>query len=225
MITNIVYPRRVPKDSSFGQTPYVMPPLRLMRGADGAAGLNGADGGLGFKPSVGRYFSNSPNSTSYTTSTASVAHVAHLIPVKVEFDCTVDQIEVNVSTAIASSNIKVGIYRSDAAKRPSDMVNESAAVSTATGGIKACVLPSPVMLSKGEVVWVSIRHSHAGVLLSAPQLYACPTIDHGPSATTANKHIAKTGATFASAAPATWTYANGDLVATAAALVALRIAG
>lgn len=180
--------------------------------------------GLGFKPSVGRLFTNSPNMTAATVAAASLVDVAHLVPFLVAFDCTVDEISVNVSTAVASAAGKLGLFRSDADKRPSSLIVENTAVSFATTGVKTSAIASPVTLSRGEIVWGSVRHSHAGVILSGPQLYAMPTIDSGTSLLTGNKYLRKTGVTYASAIPDPWVFADADLQAAIGPLIGLKVA-
>jgi hypothetical protein len=181
--------------------------------------------GLPFKPSVGRVFSSSLTSTTFISATASVADVAHLVPIVASAACTIDEIQVNVSGAVASAEGKIGLFRSDANGRPSTLIEEcAAAVSFATGGVKNATLSAPVAIAKGEIVWVSIRHSHAGVTLSAAQIYATMTIDHGTAVTTLNKFIRKTGVTYASAMPSSWSYSDADLTTGVGPIVGLRIA-
>lgn len=179
---------------------------------------------LGFKPTVGRLFTNSVNGTVATNAAASAADVAHLVPFLIQFDCTVDEISVNVATNIAAAAGKLGMFRSDANKRPSTLIFENTAVSFATTGVKTSAIASPVTLSRGEVVWCSVRHSHASVVLSGPQLYNMLTIDYTSLPSSANKFIRKTGVTYASAIPNPWVFADADLTVAIGPLFGLKVA-
>lgn len=200
--------------------------IRINAGGPGLRGLPGANGGpLPFKPSVGRWVTNSLNSTTLTNATASVADVAHLVPFIWGFSGYTDQIQVNVVTAVALAEGKLGLFRSDSLGRPYELEEECAApVSFATTGVKAASLSSALLIGAGELVWLSIRHSHAGVVLSAPQLYSTPTIDHATGASSYTKLVRKTGVTYANPMPSAWTWSDADLVSTAAPIVGLRIA-
>lgn len=99
-----------------------------------------------------RYTSEYPRSYNPTTMTALSGYQMWLPFVALE-DATIDSLEIQCTTAVASSTVTLGLYSSDANNDLSDAIFISDAISCATTGIKSA--PCNVVIQKGKVYWLS----------------------------------------------------------------------
>ena len=102
------------------------------------------------------YFSNLNNhsGTSLAASTGgATSSIARFVPIAIAENMTIDRIGIEVTTAAASSTIRLGLYE-DNAGVPGDLIADFGTVSTATTGVKELTVSQAV--SKGRVfaAWV-----------------------------------------------------------------------
>jgi hypothetical protein len=161
--------------------------------------------------SVGRYFDNSPIGHAGAT-LAGAANRVDMAPMYVPKAVTVDQIGASVSTLVAASLFRLGVYESDPVTgRPTNRVLVSgdlsgAAVAFVSTAVSFQFLP-------GKKYWIASHHGSTCTLRTIPAT-ACYSLglpsNTGAGVATA---IRRTTATFASGLPATWTWADSELTA------------
>lgn len=170
--------------------------------------------GLDWKPTVGGFLSNSINGTGILASSAYTADYIIMSPTVFPAAMTVDQVEFNVSTAAALASGKVCVYRSNSSKRPDVLEVEVTGIDLTTTGTKTVTFPTPLTVTKGEILWVGIRSSVTGPVISGHQAYSSLTIEGNSTITSGGyKSIRRTTLPFATPAPAAWTYAASELTA------------
>lgn len=154
------------------------------------------------KPVAGRFL-RTEGATGTTTSTlAGAANRLEIYPWIAPADLDVDQIGCNVTTAVASSNIKFVVYSSDNDGRPDALLLQSDLISTATTGAKTA--PFVYTLLKGIQYWIGVHHSSTATL-SGFQPYTVTGLDNGTIETAKRSKLQRT-VTFASNAPDPWVY-------------------
>ena len=99
-----------------------------------------------------RYSAEYPRGYNPTTMTALNGYQMW-IPFVALDNATIDNLEIQCTTAVASSTVQLGLYSSDANNDLSDAIFISDAISCATTGAK--IAPCNVSIQKGKVYWLS----------------------------------------------------------------------
>ena len=99
-----------------------------------------------------RYSAEYPRSYNPTTMTALSSYQMWVPFVALE-NATIDNLEVQCTTAIAGSTVQLGLYSSDANNDLSSAIFISTAISCATTGAKTA--PCNIAIQKGKVYWLS----------------------------------------------------------------------
>jgi hypothetical protein len=178
------------------------------------------DNAGGIKPAIplnliahiaGRYY---PLQKSFATSNGTIAGAANRIDLyPVVWSPTVATVDLNVhcSTAVAASNVKILVYDSDAAGLPTTLIHESAALATATTGIKASAFTT--QLTAGKIYWVGVRHSSTATLAGIPIAEQLNFAGIGTAAALTIGGCVRRTLTFATAAPSTWVWNAAEITA------------
>lgn len=116
--------------------------------------------GAYFRYAVGRWYGTNPiasqNSNAIVTANTLVA-----VPFVVSRSITIDELQFEVPTAVASSNVIAGIYSSDSSLLPATKLVDTGSISSATTGMKTSgTLGSPVTLTAG-LYYAVFNYSHA----------------------------------------------------------------
>lgn len=146
------------------------------------------------------------------TTLAGAANRIELYPYIPQVSHSIDRISCYVTTGVASAQVKLLIYDSDANGYPGALIFESGALAAATTNAiaEATISPSQAFVA-GHVYWVGVRHSSTSTL-RAVALGSCPAF--GTTSTgTAYYTVCRRTLAFATAAPSNWAFANGDRVA------------
>lgn len=156
-----------------------------------------------------------------TTSTAAgAAGRIEIFPFAPGSDLNVDQLVVNVTTAVASALGKIVVYAADAAGWPSSRLFESADLDFSTTGLRTA--SAILTLYQGVPVWLGIRHSSTATL-SAWGHSSTPDINGGAPVTTARKTLRRT-LSYGTAAAATWGYTSSEISAGTPTAIWMRTA-
>ena len=99
-----------------------------------------------------RYSAEYPRGYNPTTMTALNGYQMWIPFVALE-NATIDNLEIQCTTAVASSTVQLGLYSSDANNDLSDAIFISDAISCATTGAK--IAPCNIPIQKGKVYWLS----------------------------------------------------------------------
>ena len=99
-----------------------------------------------------RYSAEYPRGYNPTTMTALNGYQMWIPFVALE-NATIDNLEIQCTTAVASSTVQLGLYSSDANNDLSDAIFISDAISCATTGAKTA--PCTIAIQKGKVYWLS----------------------------------------------------------------------
>jgi hypothetical protein len=104
----------------------------------------------------------SPNTGTALTTGAGTVNVLRTIPFIVSKVMTIDQMEINVTTAGAggTGNARVGIYADNGNNYPGALVVDAGAASTTSTGVKAFTAGMPVTLDPG-LYWLAYVHDNA----------------------------------------------------------------
>jgi len=143
-----------------------------------------------------------------------------LFPYTPRADLTIDQMVVNVTTAVASALGKLVVYQSDAAGRPDVKLAETGDLDFGTTGLKAASVP--MTLWGGTTYWIGLRHSSTATV-SAWAAAATPDINGGSPVTTARKVLRRVLA-YGTPAPANWGFLSSEITSATATAVWLRMA-
>lgn len=141
--------------------------------------------------------------------------------------CTVQSLSVFVTTAVASSTIRLGIYADDGAGRPGSLLLDAGTVDSATTGFKELVMSQ--VLTAG-LHWFGVAQQGGATAVSTSGVNAGT---HGPwnvkstSSGDASNMLTfgytgyKMNGTVAGALPSTWTFPGDPMSGSAA--VAFRV--
>jgi hypothetical protein len=172
------------------------------KGDQGDAGQPGSSLGVHAKePGLvsGSYVSQAINATALST-IAAAANRLDLFPFVPSRNLTINELAVEVSTLIAASQGRLGIYASDANGNPGAKLVEGATViDCATTGAKALAISNTV-LAAGTVYWLAVLSSSTQTYRGVP-VAALQSLGH----TTALNSVMtcrRATATFASGLPA-----------------------
>jgi hypothetical protein len=169
---------------------------------------------------AGRYFTPTVGIGTTTATVAGVADRMNIYPFVPKFDFTCDQLGINVTTAVASSNAKIVVYNSDVNGRPDQLIVETGDLDCATTGVKTATVS--IAFKKGKQYWLGVR-TNATQTISVFQPYTMPNLDMTAIATAQPKTLQRT-LTYATAAPATWGYVATEAATTNAPAIWLRTA-
>ena len=171
-------------------------------------------------PETGRYFTPTSGHGTTTATVAGVADRMNIYPFVPKFDFTCDQLGINVTTAVGSSNAKIVVYDSDLNNRPDGRITETGDLDCSTTGVKTATVS--IAFKKGKQYWLGVR-TNSTQTISAFQPYTMPNLDMTAIATTQPKTLERT-LTYATAAPATWGYVATEAATTNAPAIWLRTA-
>ena len=158
---------------------------------------------------IGQYYDNSFQGTASST-LIGAANRIDLAPYYTSVPLDIDQLGVAVSTAVASSTIKIVIYSSDSSGWPNTLLYETAALSTAATGY---VFESLTFsFSSGVQYWVGVRHSSTATLRT---INVSSAVNLGLTSSTAANYatVLRRTLTYATAATSPWNFVNSDRVA------------
>lgn len=179
-------------------------------GADGRIAFPSGVVGLATSPFLvpvsGSYVQTANRNGAATATQAGVADRMDVFPWLCPTDLAIDQVAINVTTAVASAAGKVVIYASDANGRPDALIAETGSLDLSSTGPKADSIS--LSLKGGMTYWLGIRHSSTATI-SSWQAYTTPDLPVTAVATTAAKVLRRSLA-FATAAPGSWDYSAGE---------------
>jgi len=158
---------------------------------------------------TGQYYDNSFQGTASST-LIGAANRIELAPYYTSVPLSINQIGVAVSTAVASSTVKIVIYSSDSNGWPNTLLYETAALSTAATGY---VFESLTFsFSSGVQYWVGVRHSSTATLRT---INVSSAVNLGLTSSTAANYatVLRRTLTYATAATSPWNFVNSDRVA------------
>lgn len=158
--------------------------------------LNVAQGGALHLAISGNFFNAGTNATGITTA-APGTDIFQLVPFIPTHDVTIDQFGINVTTAVAGSNAKLGIYTPSSDGWPDALVVESANLDCAATGFKSEAYSYTFKL--GVLYWLFVRTSSTQSL-NALQVNSVRGLPRNSSTIAMGSCIRRTLA-FASAAP------------------------
>lgn len=190
-------------------------------GPQGAPGNRGSRGILVKTPASGLYVSSAINATALTT-LAGAANRLDFIPFIPDQDITITQLEASVTTLIASSLFKLGLYASNANGLPSTLLEASGDLSGAAVATLQYNLPASRVLTAGTLYWLAIHHSstatHRAIAVGAlPGLFQL-------TGATSETTILRQTVTFASGLPSPATATHTAAVNSAATNIRMRLA-
>jgi Collagen triple helix repeat (20 copies) len=197
------------------------------QGNPGISGAQGPQGGRGTRgviiktPGVNLYVSAAINALALTT-LAGAANRLDYIPFIPDRDITINQLQASVTTLIASSLFRLGLYDSDSNGLPANRLETSGDLSGATVATVSYDLPASRTLLAGNLYWLAIHHSstatHRAIAVGAlSELFQLSGGTSGPT-------ILRQTVTFASGLPATATATHTAAVNSAATLIRTRLA-
>lgn len=175
-------------------------------------------------PAAGQWIGTGQPVTVVQTGTVT-ADQLRLYPWRPTRDRVCDRIGLFVSTLLAGSTAKIAVYDADpATDRPANLLFESAALDTSTGGGKEGIFPAARTFVGATTYWIGARASGAVGMVLLTQ-GALPDIRTGgiPTASGMNKIVART-VPIADAAPATWVWSDAEAITSLPPHIALRIA-
>jgi hypothetical protein len=159
---------------------------------------------------TGQYYDNSFQGTASST-LAGAANRIELAPYYTSVPLSINQIGCNVSTGVASAEIKIVIYSSDANGWPDLLLYESAGIAAATNNAYANVALT-FTFSSGVQYWVGVRHSSTATLRT---INVSSAVNLGLTSATASNYatVLRRTLTYATAATSPWNFVNSDRVA------------
>lgn len=154
---------------------------------------------VGWTPPAGAYISAILNSNNLTTQTGAAGRL-DMVPFVPSRTITIDQLAVEVTTAVAASLAKAAIYSADSAGLPDELLAGSSDLDCASTGLKTFAI-SPIVLTAGSVYWLAVHTSGSNVLRAIPAaaLYPLGLSLPGSSIQT----LRRATATYASGLPST----------------------
>ena len=142
---------------------------RLKARIDGRTMTLGDDEVPSLVPDAGRYFTANTTPGTTTTTLAGVADRMNIYPFIPKFDFTADQLGINVTTAVASSNAKIVVYDSDINGRPDQRITETGNLDCSSTGAKTA--SGLDRIQEGQAVLARRPHQLDPDDLRLPALY------------------------------------------------------
>lgn len=122
--------------------------------------LKANSAGTYFTYAVGRWYGTNPIASQNSNFTVT-ANTLVAVPFIVSRSITINELQFEVPTAVASSNVIAGIYNSDSSLLPATKLVDTGSISSATTGMKTSgTLGSPVTLTAG-LYFAVFNYSHA----------------------------------------------------------------
>lgn len=172
----------------------------LKEGEGGGGGGGGSTHPLPLLRSTGLYVSNAMNATAGSTS-AGAADRLEMVPFIPSKDVVIDELAFEVTTLLAGSNCKVGLYDSNPTTGlPDARLEGSGDLSCATTGVKTNAI-TPRTLTAGTLYWLAIHFSSTQTV-RAVAVGGCMPIASQAAGTAVPTSI-RAKATYASGLPAT----------------------
>lgn len=167
----------------------------------------------------GQYYDNALLSNSSAT-LAGAANRLDVAPFVSPRSLTIDQIGVAVSTLAVGSSIRVVIYSNSSAGWPNTLLYQSANIATTSAGYQS--VAASFTFQAGVVYWVGVHHSSTATL-RAIAIGSSPSLGLSGSNGTTYFTLLRQTVAFGSA-PATWTFATGQLTNSAVSSIRFRSA-
>jgi hypothetical protein len=122
-------------------------------------------------------FSHAPGAISGQNSNPT-ANLLHAFPMKYFVGCTIDSIYMQV-IAGGANNCHFGLYADNGSRvYPGALLADSGSVSFAGAGLKQFILPVPLQIAAGAILWAATLHSAAvSGVLSFPTFSAANTMN------------------------------------------------
>jgi len=157
----------------------------------------------------GQYFDNSFAGAASGT-LIGVANRIQLAPYFAPQTFSIDRIGCLVSTAVAGSLFKIVIYSANADGWPDARLYESGNLSGAAAAFVEATMS--FTLNAGVVYWLGVRHSSTCTLRTIP-VSSARSLGLTTSNATSYATVLQRTLTYATAAPSSWAFVAGDLVA------------
>jgi hypothetical protein len=172
-------------------------------------------------PATGEYTHTCGAGTTATGTQAGAANRMDLFPWVCPSELTITAVAVAVTTGVASALGKVICYASDAKQRPSALLFETGNLDLSA--IASVEASASYTFKKGVTYWFGFRHSSTATLATWA-LGSTPELPSTTFATGARNRVLRQTLTYATAAPATWTYATADGVTVNPIAIGLKAA-
>lgn len=148
------------------------------------------------------------------------ANQERIMPFAAPFDMPIDQLGISITAGIAAANVKITVYESDAAGRPTKLVHETGDIDAS--GAATTMIAANLKLFKGRCYWIGARFSAAvtfRTLASSSYSALSWTTTASPSP------LGALTRSLAYATPATdWDYSSANHALAAPALILMRLA-
>jgi hypothetical protein len=160
---------------------------------------------------TGRYYPLGIQNNTAAGALVGVANLIQLYPVVWPQAGVLADISAIVTTLVAGGNVKILIYDTDINGFPTNLILETANLSTASVGIRTIAFTSH-SFTKGKIYWIGMRFSAATNAVRAIPLAAIvPFGGMGLTSVTTYGTCIRRTLTFATAAPATWVWNNAEI--------------
>jgi hypothetical protein len=197
-----------------------------IQGIQGVAGTQGVAGGSGTRnviittPANSLYLSSAVSALALGT-LAGAAGRLDFVPFIPDRNITINQLEARVTTLLAASTFKLGLYASDANGLPTTLLETSGDLSAAALAVLQYNLPANRTLTAGTVYWLAVHHSSTPTLQAIavgalPELFAL-------TGNTSPLTVLRQTVTYASGLPNPATATPASAVSSLATRIAVRL--
>ncbi len=178
--------------------------------------------GIKYRTATGRYITQNLASGTTLTTFSMGSNKIYICPWVAPYTMAVDTFGVNVTTAAASSHIKIVVYDSDPVTGyPHNLLYESGSLDSSA--IAAISEAHAQAFNEGQQYWIGVRSDGLPVI-SGDQPYTRFSLGRGNSISTTSMNTLAHNLTFATAAPATWVYDATEELSTTPNAVFMRLA-
>jgi hypothetical protein len=184
-----------PEEQSYNGTAWVQTMIKAPTLKTVCVGIHG----ILPNPASGTYLSAALNASALVT-IAAASNRLDLVPFIPADNISIEEFAIEVTTLLAASNARIGVYGADAAGLPGNLVASSGLLSCATAGAKVWAPGMPVYFKKGGIYWIAVLMSGTFTLRGIP-LAALLPIGHAATGTAVNV-LRRATQTFASGMPA-----------------------
>jgi Collagen triple helix repeat (20 copies) len=155
--------------------------LKGDKGDTGAAGAAGADGRPGTAYRSGSDVTLAMSQAASVT-TAQFANTLRAFPWRVHKPITLTQLRAEVSTLLASSSFRLGLYEDNGSGYPGALVagSDVSAFDSSTAGVKPNIFAAPITLAAG-LYWVAINNSGTPTLRGISVAAIDPVLGFNPA--------------------------------------------
>lgn len=171
-------------------------------------------------PNSGQFIRSDSGVGTSTTTVAGAATRAEIFPWVCRGDVTIDQLGLNVTTAVAGALARIVVYDTDANGRPAGRLTETGDLDLSTVGAKVATVS--LTLYEGRTYWFGVRHSSTATI-SAWQPYTTPNLP-AQSLTLQAMGVYRRNIAWANAAPVNWAWNPAEAAAGNPPAVWLRVA-